>query len=178
PRVPRQPTTTDVNDPWNFWVFRTRIGGNFNGETTSNNASVNGSVSANRTTEAWKFNLGANGNYQNRKFTLSSGSRFSTISRNTSGNGSITKSLTDHWSTGVRGGISSDTFVNQDLLFSFSPGIEWNLFPYAESTKRQLTFQYTVGYNHFGYDQITLYDKLEETLFDERLSVALDLAQP
>jgi hypothetical protein len=174
----RPPTTTDVHDPWNFWVYRMRIGGNFNGETTSTNASVNGSVSANRTTEDWKFNLASNGNYQDRTFTLSSGSKFSTISRNSNANGSVTRSLTPHWSSVVRGRVASDTFVNQDIVFSLSPGIEWNFFPYSEWNNRQLTFQYLVGYNRFAYYQITLYDKLKETLVDEEVNVALDLAQP
>jgi hypothetical protein len=174
----RPPLTTEVNDPWDFWVYRVRVGGNFNGETTSSSASVNGSISANRTTEAWKFSLSTNGNYQHRDFTLSTGSTFSTISRNTNAGGNITKSLTDHWSTVLRGRVASDTFTNQDIVYSLSPGIEWNYFPYIQSTNRQLTFQYLVGYNHFTYDQLTLYEKIRETLIDQEANVALDLAQP
>jgi hypothetical protein len=111
-------------------------------------------------------------------FTLSSGSKFSTISRNSNANGSVTRSLTPHWSTVIRGRVASDTFVNQDIVFSLSPGIEWNFFPYSEWNNRQLTFQYLIGYNRFTYYQITLYDKLKESLAEEELNVALDLAQP
>jgi hypothetical protein len=177
-RASGQPTTTDVHDPWNFWVIRTRVGGNFNGEATSKNSSVNGSVSANRTTEDWKHIIGFNGNYSERTFTLSSGNRFTTVQRNLRANGLVARSLTSHWTAGLRAEVFSDTFVNQDMTVGVAPGIEWNLFPYAESTRRQFTFQYIVGYNRLSYDSTTLFDKLEETVFDQTLAVSLDMSQP
>jgi hypothetical protein len=172
------PAATDVHDPWDFWVLRARFGGNFNGESTSNNSSVNGSFSANRTTDAWKHNIGSNINYSERKFTLSSGSELTVVQRNMNVSGSTFKSLNGQWSAGLRGSVRSDTFVNQDLVYGFSPGIEWDLFPYSESTRRIFTFQYTVGFNRFRYDTETLYGKIEETLWDQSLLVSLDLSQP
>jgi hypothetical protein len=109
---------------------------------------------------------------------LSGGSELTVIQRNMNLNASSFKSLNEHWSAGVRGSIRSDTFVNQDLVYGFSPGIEWDLFPYSESTRRIFTFQYTVGFNRFRYDTETLYGKTEETLWDQSLAVSLDLSQP
>jgi len=168
----------DVHDPWDFWVYRLRVGGNFNGESTSKNSSVNGSISANRTTEDWKQSYNSNINYSERTFTLSSGSQFTSVSRNMNANGLVAKSLGPKWSAAIRGSASSDTFVNQDSKVELGGGVEWNVFPYAESTRRQFTFQYTVAYNRFDYDQETLFGKLEETLFDQQFVIFLDMAQP
>ena len=173
-----QPATLDVHDPWDFWVYRLRVGGNFNGESTSKNSSVNGSISANRTTEDWKQSYNSNINYSERTFTLSSGSQFTSVSRNMNANGLVAKSLGPKWSAAIRGSASSDTFVNQDSKVELGGGVEWNVFPYAESTRRQFTFQYTVAYNRFDYDQETLFGKLEETLFDQQFVIFLDMAQP
>lgn len=167
-----------VSDPWDFWVFRVRVGGNFNGESQSSSASVNGSLSVNRTTDVWRQSYNASVNYSERDFTLSTGIPFTTINRNMNVNGQVVRSLTGHWSAAVRGSVSSDTFVNRDSKVEARGGLEWNVYPYAESTRRQWTFQYTVGYNRFVYDQETLFNKTEETLPDQEFVIFLDLAQP
>ena len=39
----------------------------------------------------------------------------------------------EHWAASMKVAATASTFVNQDLTFSFAPGIEYNVFPYAES---------------------------------------------
>lgn len=58
-----------------------------------------------------------------------------------------------------------------------APAIEYNVFPYSESTKRQLTFNYTIGVDRFDYEQETVFSKRSETLLDQALNVYLDLKQ-
>ena len=41
-------------DPWNYWVFNTRVNGNMNGEASQRSVSHNLSLSANRTTDQLK----------------------------------------------------------------------------------------------------------------------------
>src|SRR5882724_7161455 len=50
-------------DPWNYWVFRATANGFASGEKANNFVNLNGSVSANRVTEAWKTNLTFYANY-------------------------------------------------------------------------------------------------------------------
>jgi len=167
-----------VHDPWNHWVIRTSINTNFNGESTSKRSSINGSISANRTTEAWKFIVSTNGNYSNQKFVLSEGDTFTTINRNTRVRGVAVKSLTPHWSAGARAAMSSDTYVNQRRAMFTEAAVEWDLFPYSESTRRQFTVQYMVGPRSYSYYQETIYGKMKETIASEQLTASLALSQP
>jgi len=41
-----------------------------------------------------------------------------------------------------------------------------------------LTVQYTVGHDYHRYHEVTIYDKLEEQLLDQRAQVGLSLRQP
>ncbi len=167
-----------VRDPWNYWVFRTRVNGNFDGESSSQGSSVAANITANRITEAWKFILGTNGNYRRRKYALSDGGTLSTINKRLGVRGAIVKSATQHWSAGVRASRYVDTFANAKNQTVVEGGPEWNLFPYAESTRRQFTFQYMLGVQHFAYYQETLYGKLSERLFSQKLAAALAMVQP
>jgi hypothetical protein len=167
-----------VNDPWNFWVFRGNMNANINGEQRTKNSSISGSFSANRTTETWKIRLSVNANYRESRFKLSSGDTFVSITRGFNANTLVVRSLTDHWSAALRARASASTFLNQDLATSVAPGIEFNIFPYAESTRRQFTFQYTIGFDRFDYEQETIFDKLAETVINQVLAVSFDVKQP
>src|SRR5687767_14166726 len=59
---------TPAKDPWNYWVFRTSLSGNRDGEESANFSSYRASFSANRTTEAWKISLSTDGNYSKSVF--------------------------------------------------------------------------------------------------------------
>jgi hypothetical protein len=61
---------------------------------------------------------------------------------------------------------------------SFAPGIEFDFFPYAESTRRSLTVQYTIGAFRNDYREITVFDKLSETVPNHSVIVSLGLRQP
>ena len=47
---PASQGATPTTDPWNFWVFRIGGNGSFEGEASTNQRAVSGTVSANRTT--------------------------------------------------------------------------------------------------------------------------------
>ena len=58
------------------------------------------------------------------------------------------------------------------------PAVEYDLFPYSESTRRQVILRYSLGIKSLVYDSITVYDKTRETLPDHRLIVAAEATQP
>ena len=88
------------------------------------------------------------------------------------------KSLTQHWSLGLLGSADSQTFRNFIVKTRIAPGIEYNFFPYSESTRRMLTFQYTVGHDYHRYREDTIFGKLREQLLDHRAEVGLSMRQP
>lgn len=167
-----------VRDRWNFWVFRTSASGYGSGEKSSSFVSLNGSVSANRTTEMWKASLTLNGNYGQSRFILGDGSRFNSYSHSYGLSELLVKSLGPHWSAGQRASWTSSTFLNQSRAMRLAPAIEYNLFPYSQSTRRQLTLQYAPGINFFRYQDTTLFDRTSEVRGDQTVTAALSLKQP
>jgi hypothetical protein len=165
-------------DPWNYWIYRVNAGGDFNGEESSTGRAVRGSFSASRTTDAWRTSLEANANYRDSTFVLEDDEPFLSVSRNLNASGILVKSLTQHWSLGLLGSVGANTFQNYALKTRIAPGVEYNIFPYSESTRRMLTLQYTVGHDLHHYREETVYGKMEEQLMDHRAEVGLSLRQP
>ena len=165
-------------DRWNLWVFRTSASGFGRGEKSSNFVSMNGSVSASRTTEEWKTRLGVNGNYGESSFTLGDGSTFNNYSHSYGLSNLLVRSLGPHWSAGQRASWTASTFLNQSRAVRIAPAIEYNFFPYSQSTRRQLTIQYAPGINFFRYQDTTIYDRISEVRGDQTLTAFLDLKQP
>lgn len=90
----------------------------------------------------------------------------------------IARSLTPHWSVGQRASLSSSTFLNQKLAARFAPAVEYSVFPYSESTRRELTFLYAAGIAAFTYEDTTIFDKLSEVRPHQSLTASLGLKQP
>jgi hypothetical protein len=166
------------DDPWNFWSFRIRGNGAVNGEASSRSRNFAASAMANRTTENWKINLSTFLNFHTNEFTLSDGERLTDDSHDHSAGGLVVKSLSAHWSLAGRGRVSSATFLNQDRAYRVAGGLEYSVFPYAESSRRELTVQFTTGVNHFNYLETTIYGKNSETVADGVLIGSLDVRQP
>ena len=90
----------------------------------------------------------------------------------------IAKSLTSHWSAGGTAAIGASTFTNYDLRTRLAPTIEYDIYPYSESTRRILTLLYSVGLLTSNYTEETVYEKMSETLLDHQFEVSLGLRQP
>jgi len=173
-----QPAPVLARDPWNFWVFRAGGSGGFDGEAATSLRNLSANVSANRTTDGWKILLNAFGNNRTQRFTLSDGSTFTAARRNYDGRMLIAKSLTPHWSIGATGALAASTFTNYDFRSRVGPGIEYNIFPYRDSTRRLLTLYYTAGVQTADYTEETIYGRLNEVLFDHQFELSMALRQP
>lgn len=90
----------------------------------------------------------------------------------------MVKSLTEHWSLGERVNVSSSTFLNEKVSVRVAPALEFNVFPYSQSTRRQLIVQYSIAAKNVRYEDTTLFGKLRETIPDEQLVVAAQAVQP
>ena len=169
--------TVPTRDPWNSWVYSANANGNTNREKSQQFSSLRGSLNADRVTEAWKLNISANENYNESKFSLDDTTQFTSVRRSFGLNGLVVKSLTQHWSAGLHAGASSSTFLNQRRAYRINPAVEWDLFPYKESTRRQLRLEYGVGVRAFQYNDTTIFNKLSETLPFHALSVSYSQKQ-
>ncbi len=165
-------------DPWNLWVFRTSFGSSFSGERSNNSKSLRASISANRTTPDWKFGFSTSASYRDSTFELSETETFKSISRNVDASGRLVKSLTEHWSAAALGTYTVSTFFNYDMRTRLAGGVEYDFFPYSESTRRMFTVQYTIGHNAFDYEEETIFEKTSEQLMDHRLSTSISMRQP
>jgi hypothetical protein len=173
-----RPAAAPADDPWNFWVFRTRANMSVNGERSNSSRQLSGNVSANRTTEQWRTNLSANVFHRENRFTLSDGSTLTDTAHEYGVGGIAVRSVGPHWAAAVRGRLGASTFLNQDLATRLSAGVEYNVFPYSESSRRVLTTQATVGVNHFRYHEETIYGKMQETVWNALVISSFDFRQP
>ena len=178
PRAVGAPVATPANDPWNYWSFRIRGSGSVGGETSSTSRNWSSSFTANRTTEAWKVNTSGNLNFRDNTYTLSDGEVITDRSHDHNANALVVKSLGPHWALAGRARVASVTFLNQDLATRVGGGIERSVFPYAQSSRRELVFQLTTNVNWFKYNETTIYGKDEETVADAMLLAFFEVRQP
>lgn len=169
---------TAEEDPWNFWVFEAELSSEFEGEQRARDQSIEGSFEANRTTEEWIVNMEVDGDFSEETFELNDGSVVVSDSRDWSVAGEVVRSLGPQWGASVRASAEASTFRNEELLIATAPGIEYNVFPYEESSRRLLTLTYEAGYARSRYDVETLFDVTEESLFDHLLLVRYAVTQP
>ena len=165
------------DDPWDFWVFRLSTNARVSGEASREQRNFNGSASANRTTEEWIVRAEFEGSYRETVTRLSSGD-FTDVRTSHELDGQLVKTLGDHWGASIRGESSGSTFLNQDQRIQVLPGVEFNLFPYSESSRRSLTFAYEMGLESFDYLEETIFGKMEETLAAQEVEITFDVEQP
>lgn len=172
-----QPLSATVSsDHWNSWVFRASLSGFLNGEQTYHSTYLNGDLSATRVTNDWKVNIRGRYNYNQDVFEID-GENISSKNNSRFINSLVVKSISDHWSYGGSAYIGSSSFSNENFSARLMPGIEYDLFPYSESTRRQLRLLYSVGYNYVTYNDSTIYNKLREGHFQHAFSAAYEVIQ-
>ena len=159
-------------------MFSVRAGAEIDGESRQSSQSFDGSLSASRTTEDLKIDISSFAQFEEEEFELSDGDLLVSTSRNINHEGLIVWSLGPRWSAGVRASALTSTRVNQDLAIRAAPAVQYSVFPYAESTRKQITFLYSLGVASFDYEEVTLFDKTKETFAEQRMEVAAEFRQP
>jgi hypothetical protein len=168
-------------DPWDLWVFTVRFGGSYNGQTGVTGTSLSGGLTASRTSEAWKVRIGSNVSYNENEYEFEDGddvTLITSLSRSLGSDVLLVRSLGPHWGVGGRASAASSIYSNYDFRASLQPAVEYNVFPYSESSRRSFTFQYRIGPQFVRYDEETVFGETEETLVDHSLTAGLGLRQP
>jgi hypothetical protein len=167
---------TVSSDKWNSWVFRTSFNGWLDGQQSYKSTNLNGNISAGRVTKDWKIDLRARYNYGIDKFEIEN-DIIKSDNNSKSLSALIVKSISDHWSYGGSMYLGSSSYSNYSMSSAIMPGIEYNLFPYSESTRRQLRILYSIGYNYVNYIDTTIYNKTKEGHLQHSLSAAYEVVQ-
>jgi len=165
---------TAVADPWNFWTFNLNLSSFLNGEKSYNARNLFGSFSASRITPEWKIRLSLGGSWAESKYQYDSRVIRSTYEAENF-RALIVRSINEHWSVGAYFTTMSSTYENVKLSLAPAPAIEFNLFPYSESTRRQLRFLYRLSFNAVSYREETIYLRTRENLWRQSLTAALEL---
>ncbi|HSL72021.1 MAG TPA: DUF481 domain-containing protein [Longimicrobiales bacterium] len=161
------------SDPWKAWVFEIGLEGGLSGEANYKSRNLTGSFEARRVTEAWKFNFEFDYEYEDDHVTdqefdelgnVIAEQTFRNLQRSYSAEHLLVKSISNHASAGLLGTLRSNTYRNLRRGIEVGPAVEYNILPYSQSTRHELVLRYAVGYAHNRYVDLTIFDKMRETL--------------
>lgn len=163
-------------DAWNFWVFSTDFNFYFYGQESMQYYYLYSELYANRVTEDIKLNFSISSNYSEDSYKYED-TEILSISRSQYAEASIIKSIDNHWSLGSWSVLRKSIYNNIKLGFNFAPGIEYNVFPYSESNKRQWFISYRLAHIMNTYDAETIYLKTNENLWENNLYSYLSIIE-
>jgi hypothetical protein len=182
--APRDSVSTggvNTEDPWNYWVIRTRLNGSYNVDAVYNENRFSGSLSANRVTEEIKIGFELNGGKNKSAFEYEddNGNTVKFINKNNNYAFShyLVKSISQHWSWGYEATGSRSTFTNNKFRALFRTAFEYNIFPYKLVNTKSFTIVYVADIRRNNYIDTTLYDKTKETLFGHGIETKLNINQ-
>ena len=151
-----------VRDKWNLWTFN--LNTDFFGSLSSyvKNYNINYFGSANRTTERMKTETGGWYNMSQQEYKIDDTTKIKGFQSNSGMYHFLAFSLGKHFAFGQFSTYFKSTPQNLNHSVSYYPGIEYNYFTYEEASRRQLRFIYRLGLRYQQYNELTIYDKMEE----------------
>ncbi len=166
----------EVTDPWRHWVFELEAEPNFEGEESYKELELRSSVSATKITHDWKLEVDFD-----HRFTRTRYNYEDTLYTNVKSYQGLdvlgVKSLGEHWSAGLRTNWVSSTFNNIAFGLDLLPSVEYNIFPYSESTHHQFRILYGIGSSYNSYNDTTIYGQIREMLYLQQLQLAYEVQE-
>ncbi|MEW5981630.1 MAG: hypothetical protein AB1806_04590 [Acidobacteriota bacterium] len=169
---------TIEGDPWHHWIFSIRGNAQYDAEESTRELALGLSLSADHITAAWKTTIGGSLDHDREEFDLDEDEPFLSVRVERELDILTVRSLNGHWSAGGRARVVSSTFSNVAFSVSAAPAVEWNFFPYAAYTRRQLRSQYSVGPTYARYNEETLFGKTKETRWQQAALVTYEQREP
>ena len=167
---------TVSSDKWNSWVYSASMYSSSYGQKSYNYSYIDGTLTANRITEKSKFESSISFDLQTNKNVYNDSVYKSTI-REEYLYLRYVKSINDHWSAGALTYFQKSTYSNYNMSLRIMPGIEYDIFPYSQSTRRQLRLLYNAGFEINNYIEETTLNKSKETLAKQSISANLSIIQ-
>ncbi len=122
-------STSLRDDPWHSWVFSVGLNGFLSGQESTQSASYIGSLGARHITDDWKVRVSATGSYTKDSFELTENENFVSTANSFLANALVVKSISDHWSAGLRGSGATSSFSNSKRRVRLAPAVEYSVFP-------------------------------------------------
>lgn len=174
--------STPIQDKWYHWIFELDLFSRIEGQQSENVYDLFGRLGAERITPDWKIKLETKGSYEKELFnyTDEDGQSVETqsIREFWNANATVIKSLSQHWSAGFFSTIGASSYRNIARNYAFYPGIEYNIYPYSESTRREIRLQYRIGYEYNHYLAQTIYNQIKENCPRNRFIGVIEYTQP
>lgn len=167
-----------VSDRWNNWTFEVYGGGNFNAESTQDSWNARYGFYANRVTEQWKLRLRPYFNHNARTIRRTDDPDIRFNQRRHGLETYVIRSIGGHMGAGLFAEYGTHTLDNLRHAVTLTPAIEYSVYPYAEATRRSITFTYRLGYELADYFEETIYEKTEEALLNHALDASVQVRQP
>ena len=169
----------EVIDRWNNWVFELSTEPQYESEEANKQLELRNSINISKITPDIKLEIEMDHFFNREKFIENVNTDSATTSTYTTSalmiNNLFVKSISDHWSAGVLWDLGSSTRENLNFRTDFLPSIEYDIYPYSEATHRQLRILYSAGMQINNYIDSTVYNKMKETLYLQRMNVAFQL---
>jgi hypothetical protein len=167
-----------VDDAWRNWTFEVYGGGNFNTESSQDSWNARYGFYANRVTEQWKVRLRPYFNHNSRTIRRQDREDILVRQKRHGFESYVIRSLGGHMGAGVFAEYITNDIDNLRHGVTFTPAIEYSLYPYAEANRRSITFTYRVGYEMVDYIEETIYQRTEESLANHSLNASVQFRQP
>lgn len=169
----------EVIDRWNNWVFELSTEPQYQSEEANKQLELRNSVNISKITPEIKLEVEMDQFYNREKFienvNTDSASTTSYITSRKSMDMLFVKSLGEHWSAGFKLDLGSSTRENFGFKTDFMPSVEYDIYPYSESTHRQLRIMYSAGYQYNKYIDSTIFNVENEGLYLQMLNVAFQV---
>jgi hypothetical protein len=163
----------DLIDPWNKWIFRVGAYVEFSGQERKNRFNYSLYGRASKITDSWKINL----EYDDRRYEgiveRENGEKIKSLNVFRDADMRLIFSIDPHWSYGVFMQGQQSTYRNLKTSVEAIPAIQYNVFNWEESDRKQFTFTYDVGPMFNNYYETTVLDKMSEWLWRESIEINL-----
>jgi len=160
-----------VADNWNNWVIELQTSPRFNAEESYRRLYLSNSINISRVTPEFKLEIELDQSKNKQKFIEDDVETIYERSDKSFDN-LFVKSMGEHWSAGLKWDMQSSTNRNYDFNTEFLPSVEYDIYPYAESTHRQFRFLYSIGYQYSNYIDSTIFNMTSESLYKQELNIA------
>ena len=161
-----------TKDKWKNWVFEVFGSFNLENEQSINEEEFNLGFDIDRVTEKWRFRSDFELD-RSIKFFSGGDQSYSSERESFYSSGSLVKSISSHFSTGIFSSYTKDTFRNLDSQIYISPALEYNFIPYNQVLTREVTLAYKLGYNIYNYIEETIYEFEDQKIFNHSLTLNL-----
>lgn len=167
-----------VKDKWNYWVFSIEGSGWMNGQSIVKNYNLYGQTTAKRITTEGKTEFFLGINFNKNVFEIDDTTTIIGKTETRWLEGRHVWSLNEHWSAGIGGSYYSSIFENISHSFSGGPALEYNIYPYSESSTRMIYFTYLFKPIYRKYHETTILFRDEQYLMNQSLSFSTRLIKP